>query len=131
MENILFFSLLFAMFINFSVGAINYSGVNRTFILMYRGMFEASIAYVDEDGEPTDAYFVKDSLETYVASYLQENLPRYVTHYKAAIYYFDRDDQIICTSSYCQAVKISLDCEINYFFHYTKAKNFYINNIYE
>ena len=90
-----------------------------------------SIAYVDEKGEPIEAYFKKDVLEEYTTNYLKENLARYVTHYKASIYYFDKENQVVCTSSYCRSVKISLDCEINYFFHYTKARNFYINQSYE
>ncbi len=131
MENTLFFATLFALFLNFSMGAMSYSGINRTFQNMYRGLIEASIAFVDEKGEPIEAYFKKDVLEKYATNYLKENLARYVTHYKASIYYFDKENQVVCTSSYCRSVKISLDCEINYFFHYTKARNFYINQSYE
>ena len=131
MENIIFFTLLFSLFLNFSMGAMSFSGINRTFQNMYRGVIESSIAFVNDEGEPTEAYFKKDVLENYVANYFEENLTRYVTHYKATIYYFDKENQVVCTSQYCQSVKISLDCEINYFFHYTKARNFYINQTYE
>lgn len=131
MENLVFFTILFSLFLNFSMGAISFSGVNRTFQIMYRGLVEASIAFVDENGEPIEAYFKKSVLEQYVTNYLEDNLTRYVTHYKAAIYYFDKENQVVCTSSYCRSVKISLDCEINYFFHYSKARNFYINQTYE
>lgn len=131
MENLVFFTILFSLFLNFSMGAISFSGVNRTFQIMYRGLVEASIAFVDENGEPIEAYFKKNVLEQYVTNYLEDNLTRYVTHYKAAIYYFDKENQVVCTSSYCRSVKISLDCEINYFFHYSKARNFYINQTYE
>ena len=131
MENLVFFTILFSLFLNFSIGAISFSGVNRTFQIMYRGLVEASIAFVDENGEPIEAYFKKNVLEQYVTNYLEDNLTRYVTHYKAAIYYFDKENQVVCTSSYCRSVKISLDCEINYFFHYSKARNFYINQTYE
>lgn len=131
MENLVFFAILFSLFLNFSMGAISFSGVNRTFQIMYRGLVEASIAFADENGEPVEAYFKKNVLEQYVTNYLEDNLTRYVTHYKAAIYYFDKENQVVCTSSYCRSVKISLDCEINYFFHYSKARNFYINQTYE
>lgn len=131
MINIIFFSLLFAMFTNFTMGAISLSGVNRTFLTMYRGILESSIAYVDVKGNPSDAYFLKYTLKEYVKSYLKENLTRYVTDYTCSIYYFNRDDGKLCVTQYCQCVEISLDCEINYFFHYTKARNFYINSDYE
>ena len=129
MENLIFFSLIFSLFINFAMGAIDFSGVNRTFILMYRGLIGCSVSMVNKDGEPVEPYFDKEILEAYVTSYLEENLTRYVTHYQAAIYYFDKVDQIVCTGEFCQAVRISLDCEINHLFHYTKAKNYYINEV--
>ena len=127
MENLLFFSLIFALFINFGIGAIDYSGVNRTFLSMYRGIFECSVSQVNEYGEPVPPFFDKERLENYIVNYFEQNLTRYVTHYKAAIYYFDDEDQTVCTSSYCSSVRISLDCEINCFFHFTKARNYYIN----
>lgn len=128
MENLLFFSIIFATIINFSMGAINYSGVNRTFLSMYRGLIEASTILVDADGLPIEPYFDKTKLKAYVTSYFERELTRYVTHYEASIFYFYQDDTTICTSMECRGVKISLDCEINYFFHYSKARDFYINS---
>ena len=127
MENLIFFSLIFCLFINFGIGAIDYSGVNRTFLCMYKGIIEFSISQIDDNGEPVEPHFDKERLENYLASYFEENLTKYVTHYTVAIYYFDNDDQTICTDTCCTSVRISLDCEINYFFHYTKAKNYHIN----
>ena len=127
MENLIFFSLIFALFINFSIGAMNFSGVNRTFLSMYRGLLESSVAYVDKSGQLVDPYFDKETLRNYVINYFEDNLTRYVTHYEASIYYFSKEDDTLCTSDYCSSVKISLECEINYFFHYSKARNFYIN----
>lgn len=127
MENLIFFTLIASLFINFTFGAMKLSGVNRTFLSMYKGILESSVAYVDKDGYPIKPYFLQDTLEDYVTNYLDKNLTRYVTHYEASIYYFNKEDETICTSEYCQAVKISLKCDINYFFHYSKARNFYIN----
>ena len=128
MENLIFFSLIFSLFINFTMGAIHYSGVNRTFLTMYKGVLESSVAYINASGNLVTPYFEKETLHDYVESYLEENLTRYVTHYEASIYYFNKEDETLCTSKYCTAVKISLDCEINYFFHYSKARNFYVNS---
>lgn len=131
MEYLIFFSLIFATMINFTMGAIGYSGVNRTFLTMYRGLLESSVVVVDEHDVIVEPYFKKDVLEKYVANYFEENLTRYVTHYKASIYYINEEDESICTSRYCQAVKISLECDINYLFHYKKGKIYYINQNYE
>ena len=128
MEHLIFFSLFFTLFLNFTFGAMRFSGVNRTFLSMYKGVLESSIAYVDEDGNAISPYFIKDTLVDYVDHYLEDNLTHYVTHYEASVYFFNEEDDTICTSEYCQAVKISLECEINYLFHYSKARNFYINS---
>ena len=113
------------------MGAINFSGVNRTFLSMYKGVLESSVAYLDKDGKAISPYFLKETLRDYVEAYLDENLTRYVTHYEATIYYFNKEDETLCTSEYCQNVKITLKCDINYFFKYEKARNFYIldNNL--
>jgi len=132
MENILFFSIIFSLFINFTCGAINFSGVNRTFLLLYKGVIESSIAFINEDGSPNEnPYFYKETLERNVDEYLFDNLTRYVTSYTVSFNFFHRDNGLTCTSKECQAVKITLDCKINYLFSYTKARNYYINSNYE
>jgi len=131
MEYLIFFAVIFATLFNFSMGAIAYSGVNRTFLTMYRGVLESSVALTDENNVLVEPYFKKDVLETYVANYLEENLTRYVTHYQAKINYINEEDESVCLSKYCNAVKISLECDINYLFHYKKGKIFYINQNYE
>ena len=128
MENLLFFALIFSTIINFTMGAIDFSGVNRTFLSMYKGMFEASVIYVGENGKPCKPYFNKELLKEYVTNYFERELTTYVTHYEASIYYFDKDDGMMCTSKTCDSVRISLDCDINYFFHFSKARDFYINS---
>lgn len=131
MMNLVFFSIIFSLMVTLSFGAMNLSGVNRTFLSMHRGIFESSVVYVDEEGKPVEPYYLKETLQSYVTEYLEENLTRYVTHYEASIYYFDHDTGEACLSNYCKAVRISLECQINYLFHYSKARDFYINAEYE
>ena len=126
MVSLLFYSLIFAIFINFTAGAMAFSSVNRTFLTMYKGVLESSISQVDKNGELVSPYFDKEKLEEYVTTYFDNNLPRYVDHYTASIYYINKEDETVCTSSYCTAVKITLECTINYLFHYLKARNFYV-----
>lgn len=128
MGHCIFYALMFALFISFGVGAMNYSSVNRTFLTMYKGVFEASVSSLDKNAKDIKPYFNKNKLEEYVTKYLEDNLTKYVTSYQASIYYFNKSDDTLCTSQYCRAVRITLKTDINYFFHYEKAKNIYINS---
>lgn len=114
--------------LNFTMGAIDFSGVNRTFALMYKGVIEKSVATIDENGIECAPYYVKSVLKQNVTDYFDTNLPKYVTHYQASIYYFSKNNGTICTSKYCSAVRITLKADINYLFKYEKARDFYIAN---
>ena len=126
MTEMIFYAIMFSMFISFSFGCITFSSVHRTFSLMYRGLFECATSTIGEDGEPT-AYFNKEKVSEYVITYLDDNLPRYVTGYEVSYYYLYEDSGLVCTSNQCSAVKISLKTDISYIFHYEKAMTFYIS----
>lgn len=132
MTNILFYTLMFITFLQFSFGAISFSGVNRTFLNMYSGVLESSIITVDEKGEPTFPYFDEKILKENVYKYLDENLARYTNSYTTAIYFYDLDDGLMCTSHHCSGVRISLKADMNVFFKFNKAKTYFIReNSYE
>lgn len=125
MTNLIYCAFVAILFFTFSIGAINFSGVNRTFLSMYRGLIEPSIASVDE-GENDIPYFSEPVLESYVIDFLDDNLYRYVDEYTVGFFYFNLEDGSMCTDSRCRGVKISLKCDINAMFHYEKAKDYYI-----
>ena len=126
MTELIFYCLMFAAFLNFSFGCMTYSSINRTFSLMYRGLFESGIMTIDPDGEP-NPYFDEKSLEKNIKFYLEDNMPNYVTHYTVSFYYFDEESGLVCTNHRCDAIKISLYAEINYLFRFDKAVNYYIS----
>ncbi len=127
MTNCLFYALFFVLFINFTCGAIDFSGVNRTFKGISNGIFESAAYTIDSFGNPTTPYFDEEMLETYVSTYFKENLTRYVLYYEARIYFFNNDaNETICTDKKCSCVKITLKCDINFLFHYEKGQNFYL-----
>lgn len=126
MLNNIFYILLTSLFLSFSVGAMEYSSVNRTFLLLHRGVIESAINTIDESGEP-NVYINETKLESGVRDYLDKNLPKYVTNYTLSYYYFYQSDGLICLSHHCDSIKISLKADINYFFHYEKAISFYIH----
>lgn len=125
MANFVFYVLIFAFFLNFSTGCINFSGVNRTFLGVYRSIFESSAQTIDDYGNPVAPFYKKDVLERLLKEYFDLNLPRYVTSYKTRIYYYNSDsDKTICTSNYCTNVDIALNCKINLFFDYKRSQSF-------
>ena len=126
MGNLAFYAFIFVVFLQFTFGAIYYSGVNRTFLNMYRGVFETSLITVGDDGEPVYPYFDETILKNNIDNYLEENLTRYVTHYTTGIYYFDLDDDLMCTNHHCSGVKVTLKADINFFFHYEAAKSYFV-----
>ena len=121
----IFYVLMFSFFLNFAFGCMTYSSVNRTFNLMYRGLFECALASINEEGNP-GAHFDEKKIEEFVPLYLEENMPKEVTSYTVSYYYFDEESGLICTNHFCNAFKISLKCDINYLFHYEHAMNFYV-----
>lgn len=128
MLNCMFFALILVLFTNFSFGAISFSGIDRSFQLMYKGVIEASVLRVDEHGKPCRPYISKKLLEENAEYYFANNISRYVTHYKTSYFYFNLEDESYCSSSYCYGVKISLAAEINNLFSYNKARNYYVVN---
>lgn len=127
MTNTIFYILMFSVFASFSIGSINYFGVNRTFMLMYKGVIESSLKTVDKNGLPVSPYFDRDALKANVELYLSNNLPKYVDEYTVNYYYFDPIDKTYTTDEYVRAVKISLKAYINNLYQYEKAREFYVN----
>lgn len=124
MTNCIFYSLIFALFLSFTDGAINYSKINRTFMSIYRGIFEASTISVDELGESIKPYFDEDTLKVYLQEYLAKNLKPYCTDYTVKLYFFNRDDGTICFDDMCRDVNVTLNAKINYLFEYNKTQTF-------
>lgn len=126
MTNCVFYLFMFAYFVNYAFGSINYFGVHRTFMLLYKGVIENSCMTIDQSGSAVRPYFSKEELKREVEEYFEENLKRYVAHYTVNYYFYNTSDKSYCTSDYCRAVKISLKANINIFFKYEKAREFYV-----
>lgn len=131
MANSIFFVIVLSLFLTYSFGSISFFGVNRSFSLMYKGVLENSCSYVDEGGNSCAPYFDKEKLIDNVERYFELNLPRYVSTYSTSYFFFNVEDGSYCTSKVCRGVKISLKSEINYMFHYEKAKEYRIHSNHE
>ena len=82
MTETIFYVLMFSLFFNFSIGCISYSNINRTFLLINRGVYETALATIGEEGNPEatgdlstlGARVAKYAVDTYDSwSYSQDN----------------------------------------------------------
>lgn len=123
----LFSAVIFVLFLQFSFGAMNFSTINRCFQNMYKGMFEACVITIGNDGNDLSPYFDKNLLKTYVIEYFDSSVKRYSPNYKASLFFLNSPDEVLCTNIDCNKVTINLDAPINSFFHFQKSRSFFIN----
>lgn len=121
MGNICFYAMFFVIFLQFTFGAIKFSGVNRTFLSMYKGVFEVSLITVDKDGEPIYPYYGEEILKDNVDLYLKENLTKYTRNYETNIIFLNLDNDGVCLDEHCSKVEVNLKVDINMFFKYDKS----------
>lgn len=124
MGNMAFYAMLLVIFMQFTFGAVRFSGVNRTFLSMYRGVFESSLITVGEDGEPIYPYFSESILKAHIDDYLKENVTHYVKNYLVDINFLDMESNGVCLEDHCSKVKVTLNADINLFFTYSKSLEF-------
>ena len=127
MTNCIFYSLFFVLFLNISVGSLKYSQIHRTFMSIYKGMFEACTITVDANGEPTTPYFNKEKMDNYIDNYFKVNVSKYTKDYTVTCMYFGGTNSFVCTSE-CKNVFITLKAKINAFYDYEKTEMFSIKD---
>ena len=129
MLNCIFYSLFCALFLDLSFGSLRYSQINRAFMSSYRGMFEACVVTVGDDGNPIYPYFSQPRLASYISKFIGEKVNRYATNYTLDVVFYLQDGTTKCTSTdLARNVKISLDASINFLFNYSSQKSFSISD---
>lgn len=124
-ENI-YYVLTLVLFFSFSMGAIEFSYVNRTFELLLRAPIELAVKTIDEDGENIP-YFDEGVIAENLENYFVNNLPRYVHDFEYEYYFSYKDKGGYCLDHKCNALKVSLKARISGLFTYNKAKTYFIN----
>ena len=122
MINCLYYSLFFALFLSVSFGSLRYSQINRCFMSIYKGMFEACLITIDSNGEPILPYFDKKEIDKYIYNYFNVNLSKFTKNYTVNLEYFNIDKTEYCTN-YCSYISINLNAKINEFFYFNKTKD--------
>ena len=124
MTNCIFYSLFFALFLNVSIGSLKFSQVHRTFMSLYKGMFEACSVTVGTNGEPVMPFYNMIEMKSYLDGYFKENLNKYVKNYTYS-YYFLSSPNTYCTTL-CRKVEIRLTANINSLYKYDRTEVFTI-----
>ena len=127
MTNCIFYTMFLALFLNLSFGSLRLSQVNRVFMSIYKGMLEASVLTISDDGEPVVPYYNKVRFEEYVDSYLKQNISKYLKEYIVNTRYYSDDQYTVCESS-CRKASINLKANINVFYKYDKTQTFVIRS---
>ena len=129
MVNCIFYVLFFTLFLSASFGSLRFSQINRSFMSIYKGMFEASVMTVNSSGEPTKPYFNTRLLENYVNEYFEKTVKRYSTDYEVSFqFYIDHSNVAEIPESISRDVKITLSAKINFLFNYNKEQEFSIKS---
>ena len=127
MTNCIFYSLFFALFLNLSFGSLRISQVNRVFMSIYKGMIEASVVTINDQGEPIIPYYSQTTLNSYVDDYLKTNISKYVKEYTLNTLYLEDNLYNVCDEN-CRVVSINLKAKINAFYEYDRTQTFAIRS---
>lgn len=128
MTNIIFYTLLLSISTSFGLGAMKYSTINRTFMLLQRSVFEYAVITIDENNYP---YYDEQLIKEGIDNYFENNIkPPIVNKYTTGIIFLN-DDNSLCVNGKCQRVQVSLKANINYLFNFEKSMTFTITSLTE
>lgn len=89
-------------------------------------VFETAIPLVNVDISQ-GLYFDKTKLNKNVNNYLQSKLTGVMKDYTYSLYYYNQEDESICTSDKCNAVEVTVNGHYAYNFTYTRSVNYEIH----
>ena len=127
MTNIIFYTLLLSISTSFGLGAMKYSTINRTFMLLQRSVFEYAVITIDENNYP---YYDEQLIKEGIDNYFENNIKPIVHKYTTGIIFLN-DDNSLCVNGKCQRVQVSLKANINYLFNFEKSMTFTITSLME
>ena len=127
MTNIIFYTLLLSISTSFGLGAMKYSTINRTFMLLQRSVFEYAVITIDENNYP---YYDEQLIKEGIDNYFENNIKPIVHKYTTGIIFLN-DDNSLCVNGKCQRVQVSLKANINYLFNFEKSMTFTITSLTE
>ena len=113
----IFIAAVFAMF-SFQFFTLNMSiqGLNRAIIYT-----PIELMMMDVSSSGDTARFTADDIEEHLTKYYDEALTKYVKEYDISFYFYNREDESICTSTYCDGVEITIDAKLLLTYNYHRV----------
>lgn len=113
----IFIAAIFAMF-SFQFFTLNFAiqGLNRAIIYT---PIELMMMDVSNDGSKVS--FTTNDIESHLLEYYDKTLTRYVKDYDISFYFYNRVDESICTSNYCDGVEITIDAKLLLTYNYHRV----------
>ena len=113
----IFIAAVFAMF-SFQFFTLNFSiqGLNRAIIYT-----PIELMMMDVSNNDSHVSFTTSDIESHLIEYYDKTLTRYVKDYDIEFYFYNRDDESICTSTYCDGVEITIDAKILLTYNYHRV----------
>ena len=105
---IILFVIALTLFL-FSSFTVSYrlQTINRVVIYTPSEIFELSIPILSYEGS-TGIHFDKNELQGRLKTYYDDNLKKVLPNYTMDLYFYNQNDQSICTSDSCQAVEVTI-----------------------
>lgn len=113
----IFIAAVFAMF-SFQFFTLNFSiqGLNRAIIYT-----PIELMMMDVSNNDSHVSFTTSDIENHLIEYYDKTLTRYVKDYDIEFYFYNRNDESICTSTYCDSVEITIDAKILLTYNYHRV----------
>ena len=104
----IFLAAIFAMF-SFQFFSLNFSiqGLNRAIIYT-----PIELMMMDVSNNDNKVRFTTNDIESHLIEYYDKTLTRYVKDYDITFYFYNREDESICTSNYCGGVEVTIDAKL-------------------
>lgn len=89
-------------------------------------VFETAIPIANID-ESESLYFNKEWLNENISNYLEEKISNVMKDYEYSLYYYNQEDESICTGDKCDAVEVTVTGHYVFSFVYTRTISYEIH----
>lgn len=120
----IFLAAVFALF-SFQFFTLNFAiqGLNRAIVYT-----PIELMMMDVSSNGNKASFTTSEIEEHLVEYYDKTLLRYVKEYDIDFYFYNREDESICTSNYCDGVEIRIDTTIMLSYKYHRVMYYELVN---
>ena len=76
---------------------------------------------MDVSNNDNKVRFTTNDIESHLIEYYDKTLTRYVKDYDITFYFYNREDESICTSNYCDGVEVTIDAKLLLTYNYHRV----------